>query len=383
MPSRLSPRRAPKVSLNRSTVVEIKRKGCKPKKQTLLLNFDKNDLRQLMSCVERALHKSPSDPTVRVTSLSYLPAESKVTSSSGGGGGSVLDGTPFCPKSKQKKNSGGGSSSGSKGNRSSKFVRLTVDNFDPGLFLAMEEVRLAAVVVQEGEEENGKRDVINDENDRRLSNGSVSTSPASPADRGVGLSIGGSGKSPRSPSSPATSLSPPGAGAMSRTSTPQAGQRSSTACPAVARARSGGDGGSDAFSGSPSSPMDRSDDGGGSGCGGVGEFVLSVARAEASSPAVSALSSRAGSVDADQGVICNASGESGEGEHADEQHQINSSLCRNGSSISSGGGSSSSGSGSGSDEGSLDPTVGENSAASCSPSCATAPAPGHGDAKGQ
>lgn len=112
------------------------------KKQTLLLNFDKNDLRQLVSCVERALHKSPSDPAVHVKSLSYLPAERK-GNSGGGDEGSALDGTPFCPKSRQTKKSS------IHGKSSNKFVLLTVENFDPGLFLAMEDVRLAAVVVQE------------------------------------------------------------------------------------------------------------------------------------------------------------------------------------------------------------------------------------------
>lgn len=104
-----------------------------PKTQKMHINFDKKDLRQLTSGVERALQKSPSDPPVRLASLSYLPAEARRT-----GGTSALDGTPFCPSARQKSKA-----------RDSKYTLLTPENFDPKMFLAMDKVFLAAVVAKE------------------------------------------------------------------------------------------------------------------------------------------------------------------------------------------------------------------------------------------
>lgn len=109
----------------------------KPKRQItrVLINYDKKDLQQLVSCLERALQKSPSDPPVRVTSLSYAPVET-----TGGEGVSVLDGTPFCPQPKRQKSST---------DARHKYVLLTQKTFSPEVFWAMEKVFLAAVVVRE------------------------------------------------------------------------------------------------------------------------------------------------------------------------------------------------------------------------------------------
>ncbi|CAM9991430.1 unnamed protein product, partial [Ectocarpus sp. 12 AP-2014] len=144
------PGRAKKVTLNKATFVEIRHKGCKSKRQTtrVLINYDKKDLQQLVSCVERALQKSPSDPPVRVTSLSYAPVDTT-------GGGGVLDGTPFCPQPKRQK-----SSTDARHN----YVLLTQKTFNPEVFWAMDKVFLAAVVVREGGDEDDEEEVVNDEN---------------------------------------------------------------------------------------------------------------------------------------------------------------------------------------------------------------------------
>lgn len=119
-----------------------------PKSQTMHVNFDRKDLHQLTSGVERALQKSPSDPPVRLASLSYLPAEARRTgsasSSTSGGvgvGTSALDGSPFCPRARQR--------SKARDSRDSKYTLLTPENFDPKIFLAMDKVFLAAVVATE------------------------------------------------------------------------------------------------------------------------------------------------------------------------------------------------------------------------------------------
>lgn len=103
------------------------------------VNFDKKELPALISCVETALHKSPSDPPVRLASLSYLPAEEREERRTGsaGAGASVLDGTPFCPRTKQTK---------TRSSKKNKYTLLTLNNFDPKLFWAMDKVFLEAVV---------------------------------------------------------------------------------------------------------------------------------------------------------------------------------------------------------------------------------------------
>lgn len=105
------------------------------------MNFDKKDLATLISGVETALHKSPSDPPVRLASLSYLPADETRTGSAGsstGTGASVLDGTPFCPRSKQTKTA--------RHRKRNQYTLLTPENFDPKLFWTMDKVFLEAVV---------------------------------------------------------------------------------------------------------------------------------------------------------------------------------------------------------------------------------------------
>lgn len=94
--------------------------------------------------METALHKSPSDPPVRLASLSYLPAEEARTGSAGsstGTGASALDGTPFCPRSKQTKTA--------RHAKKNQYTLLTLENFDPTLFWAMDKVYLEAVVKTE------------------------------------------------------------------------------------------------------------------------------------------------------------------------------------------------------------------------------------------
>lgn len=120
-----------------TTPVHVTAVHAKSKRQStrVLINYDKKHLQQLVSCVERALQKSPSDPPVRVTSLSYAPVET-----TGGEGGSVLEGTPFCPQPKRQKWSI---------DAGQKYVLLTQETFNPEVFWAMEKVFLAAVVVRE------------------------------------------------------------------------------------------------------------------------------------------------------------------------------------------------------------------------------------------
>lgn len=119
------------------------------------INFDKKDLRQLTSGLERALQKCPSDPPVRLASLSYLPAEARRTSSNCGGvggGTSALDGTPFCPRARQKTKG--------RDSRENKYTLLTPENFDPKMFLAMDKVFLAAVVATEVSEHGRRGNVL-------------------------------------------------------------------------------------------------------------------------------------------------------------------------------------------------------------------------------
>ncbi|CAM9830088.1 unnamed protein product, partial [Ectocarpus sp. 13 AM-2016] len=286
--------RAKKVTLNKATFVEIRHTGCKSKRQTtrVLINYDKKDLQQLVSCVERALQKSPSDPPVRVTSLSYAPVDTT-------GGGGVLDGTPFCPQPKRQKSST---------DARHKYVFLTQKTFNPEVFWAMDKVFLAAVVVREGDEDDGE-EVVNDENNRRLSNGSVATSNTSPAGRGVGT-IGNSSVSPSppAPQPPAhqESLSPSSPPHMDRVS--RIGNASKS------------DGGGEGSGGdSPAPPWAPP----GPDNGGSEDLVLSVAGAGALSPAMSTLSSR-GSTETER------DGERGSGGDSDNGSILDSSSCGGG-----------------------------------------------------
>lgn len=101
------------------------------------VNFDKKDLPALVSCVETALHKSPADPPVRLASLSYLPADEKRST-----GSNALDGTPFCPRTKQTKTT-------TRHSKKNKYTLLTPENFDPKLFWEMDKVFLEAVIGME------------------------------------------------------------------------------------------------------------------------------------------------------------------------------------------------------------------------------------------
>lgn len=145
---------------------------------------------------------------------------------------------------------------------------------------------------------------MNDENNRRLSNGSVATPTTSPAGRGVDANtntrISGSGRPPRSVSPPSRSHSP--AEAVSPSSPPCVNRSSRTA--GVANNRSGGralHGHADP-SASPSSPARKGPSKepsrglGDDGDGDFRELLPSVVGGEAASPAISALSSRASSI---------------------------------------------------------------------------------------
>ncbi|CBJ28852.1 conserved unknown protein [Ectocarpus siliculosus] len=286
------PGRAKKVTLNKATFVEIRHKGCKPKRQTtrVLINYDKKDLQQLVSCVERALQKSPSDPPVRVTSLSYAPVET-----TGGEGGGVLDGTPFCPQPKRQKSST---------DARHKNVLLTQKTFNPEVFWSMEKVFLAAVVVREGDDEDDEEEVVNDENNRRLSNGSVATSNTSPAGRGVGT-IGNSSDSP----SPPAPKPPAQQGSLSPSSPPQLDRVSR-----IGDAGKRGGGGEGSGGDSPAPPWTPPGP------------VLSVAGAGSLTPAMSTLSSR-GSTETERDGERGAGGDSDNGSILDSS----SSCCGGGS----------------------------------------------------
>ncbi|CAN0131211.1 unnamed protein product, partial [Ectocarpus fasciculatus] len=289
-----------KVTLNKATLVEIRHKGCKPKRQStrVLINYDKKDLQQLVSCVERALQKSPSDPPVRVTSLSYAPVE--IT---GGEGGSVLEGTPFCPQPKRQKSST---------DARHKYVMLTQKTFNPEVFWAMDKVFLAAVVVREGDDEDDEgEEVVNDENNRRLSNGSVATSNTSPAGRGVGTIVNSSDSPARSPSPPAPK--PPAQQESLSPSSPPQIDRISRVRDADTRGGGGGGRSCDDSPVPPWAPPGRND-------GGSKDFVLSVAEAGALTPAMSTLSSR-GSTETER------DGERGAGGDSDNGSILDSSSC--------------------------------------------------------
>ncbi|CAM9849950.1 unnamed protein product, partial [Ectocarpus sp. 8 AP-2014] len=266
----------------------------KPKRQTtrVLINYDKKDLQQLVSCVERALQKSPSDPPVRVTSLSYAPVET-----TGGEGGGVLDGTPFCPQPKRQKSST---------DARHKYVLLTRKTFNPEVFWAMEKVFLAAVVVREGDDEDDEEEVVNDENDRRLSNGSVATSNTSPAGRGVGT-IGNTSVSP----SPPAPKPPAQQESLSPSSPPQLDRISR-----IGDAGMRGGGGEGSGGDSPAPPWTPPGP------------VLSVAGARSLTPAMSTLSSR-GSTETERDGERGAGGDSDNGSILDSS----SSSCGGGGSV--------------------------------------------------